>query len=83
MRASVATSLNRYLAAIQDWAAAWLVTYNHTKTELLTVSKNTKHSDVAAFRSNGLHKKGFYLSSPIPCPHPPLFFYVLIRQVNS
>ena len=75
MRASVATSLNRDLAAIQDWAAAWLVTYNHTKTELLTVSKNTKHSDVAAFRSNGLHKKGFYLSSPIPCPHPPLFFY--------
>jgi hypothetical protein len=81
-RARVALSLNEDLVAIQDWAATWKVTYNHTKTELVTVSKRR---DVLEFRKNGLHsckkckkvcsKKGSYLDSPTVCPHPPLFFY--------
>jgi hypothetical protein len=81
-RARVAVSLNRDLMAIQNWAATWKVTYNHTKTELITVSKKR---DVVRFRKNGLHsckgckkkcsKKGSYLPSPIVCPHPPLLFY--------
>ena len=71
-RVEVADSMNRDLKSIQDWASKWLVTYNHTKTELITFSKKR---DMSKFRKNGFHKEGFYLSSPISCPHPPLFFY--------
>ena len=80
-RQSIADSLNRDLARIQEWAAEWLVTYNHTKTELVTFSK--RH-DMRSFRKNGLHKKdtedglhkkGDYRDDPTPCPHPPLHFY--------
>ena len=71
-RARVAESLNADLRAIESWARKWLVTYNDTKTELVTIS--TKR-DMSAFRKNALHKKGYFLTDPTPCPHPPLFFY--------
>ena len=51
-RATVATSLNADLAAIESWAGKWLVAYNDTKTELLTISHKT---DMKKFRKNGLH----------------------------
>jgi hypothetical protein len=70
-RAAVAASLNRDLVKIRAWAKAWLVTHNHTKTELLTVSRKT---DLNLFRKNPL-KKGVYLSSPNPNPHPPILFH--------
>jgi hypothetical protein len=70
-RASVADSLNRDLAAIQDWANRWAVKYNHTKTELLTISNAT---DVQAFRRNGLDKDKHVKPSPNPNPHPILSF---------
>ena len=38
-RKEVAESLNRDLDAIQSWAEKWIVKYNHTKTELLTISR--------------------------------------------
>ena len=74
-RAAVADSLNRDLVRIRAWARAWLVTHNHTKTELLTVSRK---ADVAAFRKNGVKSvKGrvVYLPSPNPNPHPTILFH--------
>jgi hypothetical protein len=46
-RAAAAASLNRDLLALQAWAALWLVTFNDTKTELVTVSRK---ADVAEYR---------------------------------
>ena len=37
-RASVAASLNHDLIRIEEWANKWLVTYNESKTELVTFS---------------------------------------------
>jgi hypothetical protein len=70
-REIVAASLNRDLVKIRAWAKAWLVTHNHTKTELLTISRKT---DLNPFRRNP-QKKGVYLSSPNPNPHPPILFH--------
>jgi hypothetical protein len=67
----MADSLNRDLTAIQAWADRWAVKYNHTKTELLTISNAT---DVQAFRSNGLDKDKHVKPSPNPNPHPILSF---------
>lgn len=71
-RPEAASALNADLQAIQSWAAKWLVTYNHTKTELVTFSKKR---DVTGFHKNGLHRDGFFLPGPVICPHPPLVFY--------
>ena len=71
-RGTAAASLNADLAAIQSWAGKWLVTYNDTKTELLTISHK---KDMTEFRKNGLNKKGFILNGPMQCPQPPLIFY--------
>ena len=71
-RTAVADSLNADLTAIEAWAATWLVTYNHKKTELVTFSRKR---DVTAFHSNGLHSDGYFLPGPVACPHPPLTFY--------
>ena len=72
-RTEVADSLNKDLAAIQNWATTWLVTYNQTKTELVTFSNK---NDMKRFRKNALDKKkGSYFNHPTACPHPPLYFY--------
>lgn len=70
-RTSVATSLNSDLKEIQAWAMKWLVTYNHTKTELVTFSRSR---DMYDFRRNGLDKHGNFQHSPVCCPHPSLTF---------
>lgn len=85
-RVTVAASLNSDLLAIEAWAKRWLVTYNHTKTELLTFSKQ---QDVTAFRRNGTYKddqgrtcirtetytdKKHIQHTCLPNPHPPLNF---------
>jgi hypothetical protein len=70
-RKIMADSLNRDLAAIQAWADRWAVKYNHTKTELLTISNAP---DVQAFRKNGLDKDKHVKPSPNPNPHPILSF---------
>jgi len=61
-RDEVATSLNEDLQKINKWGNDWLVTYNGTKTELLTVSRS---KDVCAFRKNPKNVNN---------PHPPLAF---------
>ena len=71
-REQVARSLNQDLLVIQSWATKWIVTYNHTKTELVTISNK---DDMSVFHKNGLHKKGFYNATPTECPHPPLCFF--------
>jgi hypothetical protein len=70
-RVSVAESLNKDLAAIEQWSKSWLVTYNHTKTELVTFSRKR---DVLAFQKNGLNKDGHVLALPALNPHPSLSF---------
>ena len=71
-RKQVADSMNADLIVIAEWAKKWLVTHNHTKTELVTISKKR---DVSAFHGNGLHKDGYFLPGPVACPHPPLLFH--------
>ena len=71
-RISAAASLNTDLVAIQAWANKWIVTYNHTKTELMTTSNR---SDCQLFRKNALDPvSDQYLPSPNPNPHPPIVF---------
>jgi len=48
LRATAAAMLNTDLLALQAWAVLWLVTFNDTKTVLVTISRK---ADVAAFRS--------------------------------
>jgi hypothetical protein len=79
-RVSVAASLNKDLEAISSWAKAWLVTYNHTKTELLTFS--TK-KDVSAFRRNWYSKDDHVLPSPTTNPHPALSFCDTVLPESS
>jgi len=60
------------LEAICVWAAKWLVTYNHTKTEQVTYSRK---KDMARYhKENGLNKDGSFNPGPVPCPHPSLSF---------
>jgi len=80
--AAASLNLNTDLAAIQSWAGKWLVTYNDTKTELLTISHK---KDMTEFRKNGLHKKGFFLDGPMQCPQPhvQLLFYMAKLFLNA
>lgn len=66
-RNTVAVSLNEDLQKIAKWGRDWLVTYNGTKTELLTVSRS---KDVCAFRkdpknANNPHPLISFDSSPL------------------
>jgi hypothetical protein len=69
-REKVAASLNKDLAALNAWAERWLMKFNHSKTELLTISRK---KDVLAFRNNGLDKDGHYKTG-VKNPHPSLTF---------
>jgi hypothetical protein len=69
-RADVAASLDKDLAALNAWAERWLMKFNHSKTELLTISRK---KDVLAFRQNGLDKDGHYKAG-VKNPHPSLTF---------
>ena len=71
LRKSVADSMSADLAAIENWAKRWLVTFNSGKTESLIISS---HQDLTAFRSNPLDKDGKLTFGPAPCPHPHLVF---------
>lgn len=62
-RVDVAKSLNTDLVSIAEWAKRWLVTFNDTKTELVTFSKK---KDVAVYHSSKSLDPMF--------PHPPLSF---------
>jgi ribonuclease P/MRP protein subunit RPP40 len=70
-RAAVAASLDKDLAALNTWAERWLMKFNHSKTELLTISRK---KDVLAFRQNGLDKEGHYKVGAEQNPHPSLTF---------
>ena len=64
--------MNADLILIAEWAKKWLVAHNHTKTELVTISKKR---DVSAFHGNGLYNDGYFLPDLVACPHPPLLFH--------
>ena len=72
-RKAVAASLEKDLAALNAWAKRWLMQFNHSKTELLTISNK---KDVQSFRKNGLNADGHYKldSDSNPNPHPLLRF---------
>jgi retron-type reverse transcriptase len=67
---AAAASLNRDLARIEAWAKKWLVTYNSTKTELVTFSRKRDN----AFRQTGITKDGVYKPHPSAPTPPPLTF---------
>ena len=81
-RKEVAESLNRDLDAIQSWAEKWIVKYNHTKTELLTISRKR---DVTEFRRVNVVDPDTdnYFSGPIQNPHPPIRFAGCVLQESS
>ena len=75
-RQETADALNKDLDAIDRWAKRWLVTFNHTKTELVTISRR---DDVVAFRKSVGSKKNLFKPSSqsslsVSNPHPPISF---------
>eukprot|EP00732_Lithocolla_globosa_P001775 Lithocolla_globosa_v1_NODE_969_length_3008_cov_31.801219.p1 type:complete len:696 gc:universal NODE_969_length_3008_cov_31.801219:852-2939(+) len=76
-RVQVAASLQSDLNKIETWAKKWLVTYNATKTEVMTISRK---KDVINFPPSEWHPP--FLAELLL--HPPLtFFGKRLKEISS